>query len=107
MQTILVVDDDAHIRELLRFYLQRDGYYVVQAEDGQEALEVLLETDIHLAIVDIMMPKVDGYALCKEIRQDYDIQGTKDSLSLFHLPSSFLFLNNNHNLLINEVSKEP
>ena len=73
MQTILVVDDDAHIRELLRFYLQRDGYQVVQAEDGEEALGILLETDIHLAIVDIMMPKIDGYALCKDIREDYDI----------------------------------
>src|SRR5699024_2608611 len=73
MQTILVVDDDAHIRELLRFYLQREGYQVIQAEDGKDALDILIETDIHLAIVDIMMPRIDGYALCKEIREDYDI----------------------------------
>src|SRR5699024_7145337 len=73
MQTILVVDDDAHIRELLRFYLQRDGYQVIQAVDGKDALDISIETDIHLAIVDIMIPRIDGYALCQEIRVDYDI----------------------------------
>ena len=73
MHTILIVDDDKHIRELLRFYIQRDGYKVMQAEDSRQALDVLIEHDVHLAIVDIMMPNIDGYTLCKEIRDDYDI----------------------------------
>lgn len=73
MRTILIVDDDAHIRELLRFYLEREGYVTISAKDGEEALQFLEKETIHLAIVDIMMPRMDGYALCKEIREYYDI----------------------------------
>lgn len=73
MISILLVDDDAHIRELLRFYLQKEGYLTVEAEDGQSALQQLEKETIHLAIVDIMMPHVDGYQLCKEVRTYYDI----------------------------------
>lgn len=73
MITILIVDDDPHIRELLRFYLQREGYQSFEAEDGEKALDVLEEEQIQLAIVDIMMPNMDGYELCQEIRQYYDI----------------------------------
>jgi len=70
---ILIVDDDPHIRELLRFYLQKEQYQTVEAVDGHDALKRLEETQIHLAIVDIMMPNIDGYELCKEIRENYDI----------------------------------
>lgn len=73
MLTVLIVDDDPHIRELLRFYLRREGYQALEAEDGKKALVVLEEEHIHLAIVDIMMPNMDGYELCKEIRAFYDI----------------------------------
>ncbi len=73
MVTILLVDDDAHIRELLRFYLQKEGYQTVEAIDGEEALDKLEQTPCSIAIVDIMMPKVDGYQLCEEIRSSYDI----------------------------------
>ncbi|MFD1360943.1 response regulator transcription factor [Lentibacillus salinarum] len=73
MVTILIVDDDPPIRELLRFYLQKDGYKTLEAADGQEALELLASHPIELAIVDIMMPHVDGYQLCTEVRRDYDI----------------------------------
>lgn len=73
MITVLIVDDDPHIRELLRFYLRREGYQALEAEDGKKALIVLEKEHIHLAIVDIMMPNMDGYELCKEIRQFYDI----------------------------------
>lgn len=73
MKKILIVDDDLHIRELLRFYLQRDGYQTIEAADGREAIEVLEQNDVHLAIVDIMMPHVNGYELCKEIRELYDL----------------------------------
>lgn len=70
---ILVVDDDPHIIELLLFYLRKEGYDTLPAADGKEALEVLKETPAHLAIVDIMMPNMDGYELCEEIRNTYDI----------------------------------
>ena len=73
MITILIVDDDPHIRELLRFYLQKGGYKTIEAADGQDALQQLEEHSIHLAVVDIMMPNVDGYQLCEEIRNNYDI----------------------------------
>ncbi|WP_206207716.1 response regulator transcription factor [Virgibacillus indicus] len=73
MITILIVDDDPHIRELLRFYLQKEGYQTMEAADGQEAIAHLEANRIQLAIVDIMMPHVDGYQLCEEIRKFYDI----------------------------------
>src|SRR5690625_5270801 len=73
MITILTVDDDPHIRELLRLYIQKEGYRSLEAVDGQHALEILKEEKIHLAIVDIMMPNVDGYELCEQIREEYDI----------------------------------
>ena len=73
MKRILIVDDDSNIRELLRFFLQRDGYQTTEAGDGMEAIKILERMDVHLAIVDIMMPHVDGYALCKEIRELYDL----------------------------------
>lgn len=73
MITILTVDDDAHIRELLRFYIQKEGYRSLEAVDGEHALQLLQEQQIHLAIVDIMMPNIDGFELCEKIREDYDI----------------------------------
>lgn len=69
---ILIADDDPHIRELVRYYLNSEGYSVVEATDGQEASERLASQQIHLAIVDVMMPNKDGYQLCEEIREFYD-----------------------------------
>lgn len=73
MITILVVDDDQHIRELLRFHLQREGYQTAEAKDGRVALEKLENNPVQVAIVDVMMPHIDGYQLCEEIRDLYDI----------------------------------
>ncbi|EGK11804.1 DNA-binding response regulator [Desmospora sp. 8437] len=70
---VLVADDDAHIRKLLRHHLQREGYRVLEAADGLEAAEWLEKEPIELAVVDIMMPNKDGYQLCREIREDYDL----------------------------------
>lgn len=70
---ILLADDDPNIRSLVRFYLQKEGYVVLQAQDGKEASELLERESIHLAIVDIMMPGKDGYELCQEIREVYDV----------------------------------
>ncbi|MFJ5624407.1 response regulator transcription factor [Peribacillus loiseleuriae] len=69
---ILIADDDLHIRELLNHFLQKEGFSVYGAADGVEASAILMEQQIHLAIVDVMMPNKDGYQLCKEIRSVYD-----------------------------------
>ena len=66
--TILVADDEKEIRELLRLYLENEKYHVVEAEDGQQALDILHRQHIDLCILDIMMPKIDGYHVLKELR---------------------------------------
>lgn len=71
--TILVADDDPHIRELLRFYLEKEGYQVVSASDGERASELLEIEQIHLAVVDVMMPGKNGWELCRELRDTYDL----------------------------------
>lgn len=73
MNTILVVDDDSHIRKLIRIYLEKNQFSVVEAPDGQEALNILSHTKIDLAIVDVMMPRVDGIELTEDIRSYMDI----------------------------------
>lgn len=70
---ILVVDDDPHIRELLRFLLSKEGYTVFEAENGQQGSRFMEDELIHLAVVDVMMPMKNGWELCEEIRQYYDI----------------------------------
>ncbi|GIP52718.1 MULTISPECIES: response regulator transcription factor [Paenibacillus] len=82
---ILIADDDPHIRELLTYYLQGEGYGVIEAADGTEASAILEARPVHLAIIDVMMPGKDGFQLCKEIREDYDVPvillTAKDQLS--------------------------
>lgn len=68
-QTILIVDDEKEIRELLRLYIEKDGYCVVQAENGLEALKQADTAHIDLAVIDIMMPKLNGYQLIKALRE--------------------------------------
>ena len=58
--TVLVADDEAEIRELLRLYLEKDGYQVLEAKDGAMALSLLEKEEIDLALLDIMMPGLDG-----------------------------------------------
>ncbi len=70
---ILVADDDPHIRELLRLVLTRDGYAVSEAADGRQAVSVLEADQVHLAVVDVMMPLKDGLELTEEIRRQYDL----------------------------------
>lgn len=67
--TILIADDEAEIRELLRLYLEKDGYHVLEAADGQSALSLLEQEEIDMALLDIMMPKVDGYHVLKKLRE--------------------------------------
>lgn len=68
MINILVVDDDQHIRQLIRLYLETENFTVFEAKDGEEALELLEHTRIDLAVIDVMMPNVNGIELIESIR---------------------------------------
>ena len=70
---ILIVEDEKGIRDAIKIYLNNQGYNVFEAENGKEGLEVLGREDIHLAIVDIMMPVMDGITMTMRLRETYDI----------------------------------
>ena len=72
MNHVLVVEDDKEIREGVEIYLKSQGYEVFQAADGIEGLEVIEKEEIHLAIVDIMMPVMDGITMTMKLREKYD-----------------------------------
>ena len=69
---VLIVEDDKEIREGIEIYLKSQGYQVYQATDGVEGLEVIDQEEIHLAIVDIMMPRMDGITMTAKLREKYD-----------------------------------
>jgi two-component system, OmpR family, response regulator len=73
MSRILVVDDDPHIRELARVFLKGEGFDVFEASDGVEALARLETIRADLVILDIMMPNMDGWELCRQLRAAYDL----------------------------------
>ena len=66
--TILLVDDEEAVRKVLTFPLERDGYNVVQASDGEEALARFGDQPVDLVVLDIMLPKLDGLEVCKQLR---------------------------------------
>jgi DNA-binding response OmpR family regulator len=70
---VLVVDDEKMIRSLLKMSLQRMGYDVTTAEDGAEALDLFQTQQFDLVLLDILMPKVDGFTVCSELRQASDV----------------------------------
>ena len=72
-ETILVVDDEASIRRILETRLSMIGYNVVTACDGTEALELFENTAPDLVVLDVMMPKLDGYGVCQELRKESDV----------------------------------
>ena len=72
--TILVVDDESRMRKLVKDFLIRKNFNVIEAQDGEEALEIFFDNNnISLIILDIMMPKVDGWEVCREIREYSDV----------------------------------
>ena len=71
--TILVADDEAEIRELLRLYLEKDGYQVLEAENGCKVLSLLEKEEVDMVILDIMMPEMDGYRVLKKLRENSNI----------------------------------
>jgi len=70
---ILVADDEAEIRSLLKLYLENEGYSVVEAVDGLEAMEKLKNDKPDLCVLDIMMPGMDGYQVLRKLREDSNI----------------------------------
>lgn len=68
-EVILIVDDEKEIRNLIEIYLRNEGFHVVMATNGQEALSIVQQQDIHLIILDIMMPKMDGIQFCRKVRE--------------------------------------
>jgi two-component system, OmpR family, response regulator len=73
MTKILIVDDDPHIRELLSVLLRNEGYEIHEAEDGLKALSLLEAVKMDMVILDIMMPKMNGWELSLEVRKQYDL----------------------------------
>lgn len=67
-ETILVVDDEANIRELARMYLEKDGYRVLIAVNGQQALDTIRQQSPALVVLDLMLPGIDGWEVCRRVR---------------------------------------
>ncbi|MCQ2455421.1 MAG: response regulator transcription factor [Clostridia bacterium] len=70
---VLIVDDDRNICELLRLYLQKDGFDIAIANDGEEAIELNESFKPNLILLDVMMPKLDGWQVCRELRKTSDV----------------------------------
>lgn len=68
-QTILIVEDEDILREIEKDYFLSEGYHVLEARDGKEALELFDQHNVNLIILDIMIPKVDGWSVCRRIRK--------------------------------------
>ncbi|MEG0601192.1 MULTISPECIES: response regulator YycF [Vagococcus] len=72
MKKILVVDDEKPISDIVKFNLSKEGYEVFTAFDGEEAVEMVTEVEPDLILLDLMLPKMDGLEVCREVRKNYD-----------------------------------
>ena len=70
---ILIVEDDGNIRELLRLYLEREGYEITEAANGEEGVELWRKINPDMILLDVMMPVMDGWEVCREIRAESDV----------------------------------
>ncbi len=77
MAKILVVDDTPSTRQLISGYLQDNGYQVIEAEDGKEALEKAIENIPDVVITDVVMPEMNGFELCRSLKKNPETQGAK------------------------------
>lgn len=73
MMNILIVEDEQDIRELLEIHLSKEGYKIYTAEDGEQALDLFQNKDIDIALLDVMIPKIDGFKVLKKIRETSEI----------------------------------
>lgn len=71
--TILIADDEEEIADLIAIHLKKAGYHVMKASDGQETIHIIETQPIDLLILDIMMPKIDGYEVTRRIREKYNM----------------------------------
>ncbi|PAM94504.1 DNA-binding response regulator, partial [Flavobacterium sp. IR1] len=72
-ETILVIEDDREISKILNEYLIREGYKVVMAHDGEDGLRRFASIHPHLLLIDLMLPKVDGFEVCRQVRQQSEV----------------------------------
>jgi DNA-binding response OmpR family regulator len=70
---ILLVDDEANIRDLAAIYLEKEGFTIVEAGDGHEALQKFTREAPSMVVLDVMMPGMDGFAVCRELRKEHDV----------------------------------
>lgn len=73
MSKILIVDDDLAIRKLIKAFLQQEGFATFEAADGQEAMDVLADVKIDLIVLDVMMPVMDGWDFCRDLKKSIDL----------------------------------
>ncbi len=71
---ILIVDDEVHILELLRYNLESNGYQIVEADTGEGALEILKQIHVDLVLLDLMLPGIDGLEVLRHIRQSEELR---------------------------------
>jgi two-component system, OmpR family, response regulator len=72
-RTILIVEDEEILREIIKDYFSSAGYHALEAHDGQEALQLFAENEVDLVILDIMLPIIDGWAVCRRIRKQSNV----------------------------------
>ncbi|WP_342506515.1 response regulator transcription factor [Sporosarcina sp. FSL K6-2383] len=72
-KTVLIVEDEDILREIVKDYLLSEGYEVLEAVDGNEALDIFEEHEVHLIILDIMLPELDGWSVCRRIRKSSNV----------------------------------
>ncbi|UHA71782.1 response regulator transcription factor [Paenibacillus sp. 481] len=72
-QTILIVEDEPILREIVKDYFQNEGFDVLEAEDGKQALTLFEQHDVHLIILDVMLPQLDGWSVCRRIRKTSNV----------------------------------
>jgi len=75
-EKILIVDDEAHIRELINFNLKNNGYKTIEADNGISALKIIKEEKPSIVLLDLMLPGMDGFEVCKEVRKNNEISAT-------------------------------
>lgn len=73
MKKVLLVEDEARMRMIVKDYLENDGFEVIEAKDGMEAINKFREEEVDIILLDLMIPYLDGFAVCKEIRETSDI----------------------------------
>ncbi len=73
MFNVLIIDDEVEIVELIEVYLVNEGYKVFKAYNGSDGINIINEKKIHLVVLDVMMPGIDGFQVCMKIRKDYNI----------------------------------